>query len=289
MYEQIIFNSKFNLMKKFLIVAILMMPFLVLTSCSSDDNNTTTSNASKTYQLNSVSNPDISGTAKFIQNEDGSITVELSLAGTTAGNMHPAHIHVNTALEGGGIAVTLEPVDGATGTSTTTFTELDNTTAVTYAEMVDFDGYINVHLSAADLGTLVAQGDIGQNELTGTSITYALNEVNASGVSGTAVFAQRVNEETLITLSLTGTVLGTDHVTHIHDGSVATAPGAIAITLTTVDGESGISFTNVSQKDDNSPITYTELLIFPGYINIHASETDLAVVAQGDIGSSALN
>ncbi len=276
-------------MKKFLIVAILMMPFLVLTSCSSDDDNTTASGNSKTYQLNSVSNPDISGTAKFIRNDDGSTTVELSLAGTTAGNTHPVHIHVNTALEGGAIAVTLEPVDGTTGTSTTTFTELDNMTAVTYEEMVDFDGYINVHLSAADLGTLVAQGDIGQNELTGVSISYTLNEVNASGISGTAVFARRVNQETLVTLNLTGTVLGTNHATHIHDGSVATAPGAIAITLTTVDGESGISYKNVTKKDDNSIIAYTELLIFPGYINIHASETDFAVVAQGDIGSSALN
>ena len=275
-------------MKKFLIVAFLIMPFLVLTSCISDDNNTTTSGTSRTYQLNAVSNPDISGTAKFIQNEDGSITVELSLAGTTAGNTHPAHIHVNTAVEGGGIARTLEAVDGTTGTSTTTFTELDNMTPVTYAEIVDFDGYINVHLSAADLGTLVAQGDIGQNELTGVSIVYTLDELNSSGISGTAVFAQRVNEEALITLNLNGTTLGMDHMAHIHDGSV-TAPGVVAITLTNVNGDSGISLTSVSQKDDNSPISYTELLIFPGYINIHNSADPMIIDAQGNIGSSALN
>jgi len=276
-------------MKKFLIVALLMMPFLVLTSCSSDDDTTLPSGSSKTYQLNSVSNPDISGTAKFIRNDDGSITVELSLAGTTAGNTHPAHIHVNTAAEEGGVALTLESVDGTTGTSTTTFTELNNMTAVTYEDMVDFDGYINVHLSAADLGTLVAQGDIGRNELTGVFKVYTLNEVNSSGISGTALFAQRVNDETLITLNLTGTATGMDHVAHIHDGSVAGGAGAIAVTLAPVDGETGISFKSVFQKDDNSPISYTEFLIFPGYINIHNSTDPLTIDAQGDIGSSAMN
>jgi hypothetical protein len=37
---------------------------------------------------------------------------------------------------------------------------------VEYINALDFDGYINVHLSADKLATLVAQGDIGQNDLT---------------------------------------------------------------------------------------------------------------------------
>lgn len=274
-------------MKKLFISALLVLPFLVFTSCSSDDDSPA-SGASKTYQLFSVSNPAISGTARFVQNSDNSITVELALIGTSPGESHPAHIHLDNAADGGGIAVTLLPVDGATGQSTTTFSQLDDMTAVTYADMVNFDGYINVHQSVGNLATLVAQGDIGENELTGTAVTYTISETNTSGISGTAVFAQRVNEETLVTLDLTGTTAGTNHVTHIHDGSVAT-PGGIAITLTTVDGASGTSLKNISQKDDNSPISYTELLIYAGYINIHASEVDLSVVAQGNIGSSAMN
>jgi hypothetical protein len=35
--------------------------------------------------------------------------------------------------------------------------------------LLNFDGYINVHLSATNLASLVAQGDIGQNELTAVS------------------------------------------------------------------------------------------------------------------------
>jgi hypothetical protein len=49
------------------------------------------------------------------------------------------------------------------------------------------DGYINVHLSATNLATLVA--DIGQNELTGTSKVYALGSVAVPNISGTATFS----------------------------------------------------------------------------------------------------
>jgi hypothetical protein len=57
--------------------------------------------------------------------------------------------------------------------TTTTFKTLDNGSAITYQALLDFDGYINVHLSADKLATLVAQGDIGQNDLTDVSKVYA--------------------------------------------------------------------------------------------------------------------
>ncbi len=274
-------------MKKFLFVALITLPFIALTSCTSDDDNASVQ-ITKTYQLSSVSDPNISGTARFIKNSDNSTTVELQLSGTTAGGMHPAHIHINTAVEGGVIAVDLGTVDGDTGFSTITFNQLNDATAVTYDDMIAFDGYINVHLSSADLSTLVAQGDIGQNELTASTTAYTLDEVNSSGISGTAVLTARVNGETLVQLDINGTQTGTNHVAHIHDGSVAN-PGAIAITLTTVDGETGKSLTSVSKKDDDTAIGYANIQAYDGYINIHASEVDLTIVAQGNIGSNAMN
>jgi hypothetical protein len=85
------------------------------------------------------------------------------LSGTPDGGEHPAHIHFNSAAEGGGIAFTFNPVNGTTGMSRTNVSSLNDGTAFTYSNIADFDGYINVHLSADDLGTIVAQGDIGQN------------------------------------------------------------------------------------------------------------------------------
>jgi hypothetical protein len=55
---------------------------------------------------------------------------------------------------------------------------------------LNFDGYINVHLSATNLATLVAQGDIGQNELTAVSKVYALGSVAVPNISGTATFSK---------------------------------------------------------------------------------------------------
>jgi hypothetical protein len=72
--------------------------------------------------------------------------------------------------------------------STTTFKTLDNGTAITYQQLLNFDGYINVHLSATNLASLVAQGDIGQNELTAVSKVYALGSVAVPNISGTTFF-----------------------------------------------------------------------------------------------------
>ena len=101
--------------------------------------------------------------ATFAKRNNGTTLVTIDLDGTTDGNEHPAHIHMNTAAEGGGIVISLNAINGGTGQSKTSVMEKDDMTAITYDDMVEFDGYINVHNSASDLGTLVAQGDIGSN------------------------------------------------------------------------------------------------------------------------------
>ena len=78
--------------------------------------------------------------------------------------MHPAHIHDNDAATGGGIAFTFNVVDGNTGLSSTQVEALNNATAITYDDILTYNGYINVHLSATQLSTIVAQGNIGSNE-----------------------------------------------------------------------------------------------------------------------------
>ena len=77
--------------------------------------------------------------------------------------MHPAHIHQNNAATGGGIAFTFNAVNGDTGLSATQVATLDNSTAITYDQILTYNGYINVHLSATQLSTIVAQGNIGSN------------------------------------------------------------------------------------------------------------------------------
>ncbi|WP_290567888.1 CHRD domain-containing protein [Leeuwenhoekiella sp. UBA6783] len=250
----------------------------------------------KTYLLGSKDVATISGSALFSERKDGTTLVELNINGTPAGGMHPAHIHNNTAVEGGSIAITLGTVDGTTGMSAIQVETLDDyETPVSYSDLLDFDGYINVHLSAADLGTIVAQGDIGENELTGASKTYALNTKDVPGINGTARFEKRKNNETLVTLDIQGTPAGGEHPAHIHAGSVAEAPGDILITLTSVDGDTGMSQTNVTAfnaedgtANEGDLITYDEMVAIDGYINVHLSAADLGtIVAQGNVGENA--
>ncbi|MFC5195719.1 CHRD domain-containing protein [Bizionia hallyeonensis] len=278
-------------MKKLFMSMVLILPMLIMTNCSSDDDAGVfipPAETSTTYQLGSVADPSISGTAKFIKNTDNSTTVELQLTGTPAGGMHPAHIHFNTAAESGDIAITLGTVDGDTGFSTVTFSSLENGTAVTYDELLDFDGYINVHLSATELGTLVAQGDIGQNELTGEAKTYDLGEVDVNGISGMATFLERVNGEALAIIQLDNTPSGGMHPGHIHMNTAAEG-GDIIFTFNTVNGDTGMSMTNVANLDDNTSFGYEDILNVDGYINIHESASNLGtLVAQGDIGQNEL-
>ncbi|PHR98741.1 MAG: hypothetical protein COA80_04805, partial [Leeuwenhoekiella sp.] len=249
----------------------------------------------KEYELVTKDVAGISGTATFAERKSGAALVTVMLDGTPDGGMHPGHIHNNSAAETGGIAKTLTTLDGTTGMSVTHIEALNDGTEIGYAELLDFDGYINFHLSADDLATLVAQGDIGQNELTGMSKTYDLATKDVAGISGTATFAERKSGETLVTLDIDGTPAGGMHPAHIHAGSVAEAPGDILITLATVNGTSGMSMTNVSAynaadgtANGGTAITYDEMVAIDGYINVHLSADELGtIVAQGNVGANA--
>ena len=266
---------------------ILISAFFV--SCSNDDDSTlAVALESKTYTLFEKSNSGVSGTAKFVNQQDGSVLVELNLTGTPSNGMHPSHIHFNTAAEGGGIAVMLNDVDGSTGMSQTIVTQTTNGMSLDYETLLDFDGYINIHLSAADLATVVAQGDIGQNELIGDSKSYLLNEKDVAGISGSVLFEKRKNGEAQATIMLAGTPNGGSHPAHIHMNT-AVEGGGILYTFSPVDGTTGMSVSNVSMLDDSTPFNYEDILTVDGYINVHLSMSQLStIVAQGDIGQNEL-
>ena len=274
-------------MRDFKNLLFLFLGLTLVVSCSDDDDDSGMFVGEKhTFELMSSAVPGIQGVATFIQNEDNSTTVELQLEGTPVSGSHPAHIHFNTAVEGGGVAVTLGAVDGDTGFSTVTFSELNDGTAVDYDDMISYDGYINVHLSSENLATIVAQGDIGENKLTGEHVSYILDELAVPGISGTATFHERMNGEALAVLSLSNTPANGSHPAHIHMGDIST-PGGVLLTFNPVNGDDGISKTNVSQMDDETAFGYDDILVVDGYINVHLSAEELStIVAQGNIGSN---
>lgn len=241
---------------------------------------------SKIYELSGVV-PGITGTATFEKRKSGETLATLMIAPTDTANIYRAHIHLNTVVETGDIVFTFNPINGASGKSMTNISTLDDGTELTFQELMKFDGYIDIHLSAEGLATIIAQSDIGQNELTGETKTYTLNPVLNPNISGNAVFAERLNGETLVTLSLEGTSGVNDHPAHIHLGSVETGPGEIAIALNDVVAETGKSTTNVVALGAGGSINYDGLITYDGHIDVHRSATDLnTLIAQGNIGAN---
>jgi hypothetical protein len=157
-------------------------------------------------------------------------------------------------------------------------TQRNDGTSISYDELVEMDGHVNTHVSPTD-ATVTAEADIGGNVLTGNKASYALA---GSGISsGTVLFEERVNGFTLATLSVVGS-LSSDSPAHIHSG--ATPGGGILFTFKPISHTSKTSVTDLRALDDATPISFSELMLFDGSVNMHMGST---VIGAGNIGKNA--
>jgi hypothetical protein len=254
---------------------ILSAAFMV--SCSSNDDDALIAEAqltgrSKTYDLAALTNADIAGTATFLEYDDNSTGIKLTLQNTIAGSSHPAHIHLNTAAEGGEVKITLTPVNGTTGESTINIKTKDDGSAISYDALLTYNGYINIHLSTSEMATFVAQGDIGQNELTGNLKEYPLATKDVTGIDGVAKFYERANGSNLSVIILNNPNPTGSYPAHIH-AAAAGSGGGIILPLNNVDGATGKSKTQITKLADGSDLPYSEIKNLDGYINVHKSAT----------------
>jgi uncharacterized lipoprotein YbaY len=237
---------------------------------------------STTYPLSIKDMLGVTGTVTFTERSVGSSesVVKIQLTGAPSG-VHPAHIHANTAIETGGIVHTLNSVDSS-GNSTTNLT-------VPYETLINFDGYVNVHLDPSTLGTIIAQGDIGGNILTGDNRNHSLVQDSSSGVSGNIRFDKRKNGNTLVTITLSssGFLPTGSYPASINLGSVATIGTPYARkTLQPVDYATRKSMTTVRTMDDGTPITYQNWLVYDGFVTVYDANDNSNVIAKGNIGSN---
>ncbi|PIB32270.1 hypothetical protein BFP78_10510 [Gaetbulibacter sp. 5U11] len=268
---------------------LIVFSITLFTNCSDDDSSEQiTSLTSEIFNIEAFEDSNIFGTIEYFKNSNSTITIEVNLVGTESNQSYPAKIVFDTAADYDGansqVAINLVPIDGNSGKSRTTFSTLEDGTTISYEALLDFDGNIVINQSETS-NVIVTQSDIGQNILTTNTFSYPLNEVDVSDISGTITFTERVNGEALAEISLVGSPKGGVHPAHIHSGSVATAPGAIAFTFNPV--VSRISKTNVAKLDDGSPFGYDDVLSVNGYVNVHLSATNLGIIlAQGNIGAN---
>jgi hypothetical protein len=233
-----------------------------------------------TYSLKTADVLGVVGTATIIETSTTSVTINVVLTNASAEN-HPAEIRMNSVVEGGAIVIALNPVD-ETGKSSTL------TTNMTYNQLIDYDGFIEVHKNATEQNIILAQGDIGGNVLTASNITYTLDTIGVFGVSGTALFEKRVNGNTLVTISLTGAIAGDSYPATINLGSIETIGGGpVVMLLNDVDGTNGKGYTNVRKLDSGLDITYDNWLVYDGYINIYQNSVNSNnIICHGNIGSN---
>jgi len=260
-----------------------------LVNCDDSGRPTITETGARgTFIINAVGSSNVDGTATFIQMADRSTKIVIEVTGTATGSSHPVHIHDNSAIEGGDIVITLNPIDGETGRSETLIIAKDDTTYIPYSELIIYDGYINIHQSADDLGTIVGQADIGLNALTGESTEYGFEPTVASDITGKATFYERLNGEALAVLELNNTTPGVEHPAHVHSNTFAEG-GRVVITFNPVDGTTGLSSTNIASYDNGASFDYSDLKNINAHIDLHLSITNLRdFVAQVDIGQNIL-
>ncbi len=222
----------------------------------------------------------VTGTATFIETSATMSTITLQLYGAPEGT-HLAALYMNSVAEGGEIVQELNPVD-ASGTSST------DVNSLTYNQLIAYDGYIKVIKSSNEPNVVLAQGDIGGNVITDINATFSLGTIGAFGVSGTALFEKRENGNTLVTLNLSGTIAGEEYPSTINLSSIATIGGGpVTKTLSSINGTTGKSYTNIRKLDGGLNITYDNWLVYNGYINIYQTTVGLDnIISQGNIGSN---
>jgi len=295
--------------------ALMLLPLaLVLSGCDSDDGMTGTTPPSVgdqvSYDLSAQNNSGVTGTVTFWRAGPDTtlVTLDLDPSATNSNVSHPAHIHLNSVSEGGGIEYYLSAVNGSSPNGTTA-----RKIGVPIEDLATFDGHVNVHASPANLETVVAQGNIGANA-EGTdgsglnfvdsprATTYPLNasttqgSVLSGGITGTVRFEELTSSQTLVTYALDtdGSVenyVGSDvtvaQIGHIHENTVAEGGGIVSGPFSGYLGS--VAPTDPAARSSRIiNASYDELTSYDGYVNIHQSNANAQYVfAQGNIGANA--
>lgn len=264
--------------KRVLILLTMMTAAILLVAGGCKKDNTPAQSTSYNLMVKDVLG--VSGTVTFTEASSTSAIIDIVLVNAPAGT-HPANLYMKSAVENGAVAIALNPVD-ASGKSSTTVTTMS------YAALIAYDGYIKVLSSSAEPNVVLAQGDIGGNVLTTTNKSYVLGLVGTFGVSGTALFEKRVNGNTLLTISLTGTIPGETYPATINLGSITSVGGGPVVkVLSNVNGTNGKSYTNIQKLDSETSITYENWLVYDGYLNIYQTSVAIEnIICQGNIGSN---
>ncbi len=130
---------------------------LIFASCNKDNVEEAVILQSVEYPIFDVSGSNISGTATFTQEDNGSTHILIKLEGAST-STNPAYIHFNNAADGGDVAITLVACECSI--SNTTVTHFDSGNPITYEGLINLDGHVTIR---DENNNIVSVADIGSN------------------------------------------------------------------------------------------------------------------------------
>lgn len=142
---------------------------LIFSACKDDEGDTPDGFTGREtrYELLSGSDFNFHGEALFEEKTNGSTRITIKLEGVHSSSevYLPVHLHHGPVEQEAAMAAMLEPVNSRTGESITHLQYLMDDSAISYEELLDFDGHIKVHLgeSGEDKEVILAYGNIGRN------------------------------------------------------------------------------------------------------------------------------
>ncbi|WP_258104138.1 hypothetical protein [Marinoscillum sp. MHG1-6] len=142
---------------------LLLIVISLLGGCSESENEP----RQKTYYLYQANYNPVNGKVVFSELSAGKLQVDIILQNTSEGVFHPAHLHFGDITEVGELAYALNPVDGATGQSTTILDQVALTGGelFTYDLLTEMNGSVKVHMNSSYFSKMVlAFGNIGKNQ-----------------------------------------------------------------------------------------------------------------------------
>jgi hypothetical protein len=136
-----------------------------------------------------------------------------------------------------------------------------------------------------------SEDQVVPNDLTGNSVTYALEPASYWNITGTVTFNEKKDGTTRIEIKLNGltdTNADSEFPAHLHFGDVTTDKADVAALLKPVDLKTGVSKTDMSVLSDETLVTFDDLKKLGACVKIHLAaygEGKNVVLAAGNIGS----
>ncbi|HEX5555619.1 MAG TPA: hypothetical protein VFX43_20420 [Chitinophagaceae bacterium] len=236
-----------------------------LSACQKNDSTQTP--LKKQYTIspsNRPGSPQISGTVDFkeILNTD-SVDVTIQLQGVSQDGSYPVYLRNGTSIENGAVAYNLGFVDGRNPTLTTSI-------PVSFSNLIKYNGCIDIYRNPNDTVTIVAQSEIGTNEV---YKSYNMSSPLNNTINGEFRIYKRPTGAYVV-IRIDTSVAHTGGVSH--PARVYKSDGTRDFDLSDVSATTGVSATNTPDH------TFDELTHYDGMIKVLASkEVQDVTLSQG--------